>query len=64
LPCYTVGKEPEPPEPEPPELELLELELPELEPPELELHQKFYPEPEPHKNDAAPQHWILYDFYC
>jgi hypothetical protein len=22
-----------------------------------EPHQNFYPEPEPHKNDAAPQHW-------
>jgi hypothetical protein len=27
---------------------------PEPEPPEL--HQNFYPEPELHKNDAAPQH--------
>jgi hypothetical protein len=29
----------------------------EPEPPEPELHQNFYPEPEPHKNDAASQHW-------
>jgi hypothetical protein len=28
-----------------------------LEPPELELHTNFYPELEPHKNDAALQHW-------
>jgi hypothetical protein len=26
--------------------------------PETELHQNFRPEPEPHKIDAAPQHWI------
>jgi hypothetical protein len=24
---------------------------------EPELHQNFQPEPEPHKNDAVPQHW-------
>jgi hypothetical protein len=28
----------------------------EPEPPEP--YQNFYPEPEPHKNDAAPQHWF------
>jgi hypothetical protein len=28
----------------------------EPEPPEPELHQNFYPEP--HKNDAAPQHCV------
>jgi hypothetical protein len=28
------------------------------EEPELEPHQNFYPEPEPHKNDAAPQHCL------
>jgi hypothetical protein len=31
----------------------------ELEPPDPEPHQNFYPEPEPQKNDAAPQHWWL-----
>jgi hypothetical protein len=29
----------------------------EPEPPELEPHQKFYLEPEQHKNDAALQYW-------
>jgi hypothetical protein len=31
-----------------------------------ESHQKFYPEsePEPHKNDAAPQHWPKPFFAC
>jgi hypothetical protein len=31
-------------------------EKPEPEPPELQ--QNFNTEPEPHKNDAAPQHWF------
>jgi hypothetical protein len=24
------------------------------------MHQNYHPEPEPHKNDAAPQHWLKY----